>query len=71
MENLISLLLFFGKLLLLMLLVGLPLLLIIVFISDKVYKKIGPRYEELREKRIRGLEEEEKRSRDKKGKKKV
>lgn len=71
MENLINLLLFFRKLLLLMLLVGLPLLLIIVFISDKVYKKIGPRYEELSEKRIRELEEEEKRGRDKKGKKKV
>jgi|GEM_PF-750467 len=71
MENLINLLLFLGKLLLLMVLVGLPLLLIIVFIADRVYRKVGPRYEELRDRRIRELEEEEKKSEDKKGKKKV
>ncbi|QID33326.1 hypothetical protein [Pampinifervens florentissimum] len=71
MENLINLLLFLGKLLLLMVLVGLPLLLIIVFIADRVYRKVGPRYEELRDRRIRELEEEEKKSEDKKGKKKT
>ncbi|MEJ7554020.1 MAG: hypothetical protein WKI46_07780 [Aquificaceae bacterium] len=70
MENLINLLLFLGKLLLLMVLVGLPLLLIIVFIADRVYRKVGPRYEELRDRRIRELEEEKK-SEDKKGKKKT
>ncbi len=57
MEILIGLFLFLGKLLLLMLLVGLPFLLIIIFIADKVYKRVGPRYEELRDKRIRELEE--------------
>lgn len=71
MENLINLLLFLGKLLLLMVLVGLPLLLIIVFIADRVYRKVGPRYEELRDKKIRELEEEEKKSEDKKEKKKT
>ncbi|MEJ5339625.1 MAG: hypothetical protein ACK42C_03745 [Aquificaceae bacterium] len=60
MENLINLFLFLGKLLLLMLLVGLPLLLIIIFIADRVYRKVGPKYEELRDKRIRELEEKEK-----------
>lgn len=55
MESLIALLIFFAKLLLIMFLVGFPLLLIIIFISDKVYKKIAPKYEELREKRIREL----------------
>ncbi len=57
MEILIGLFLFLGKLLLLMILVGLPFLLIIIFIADKVYKRVGPRYEELRDKRIRELEE--------------
>ncbi len=71
MENLINLLLFFGKLLLLMLLVGLPFLLIIVFVADKVYRKVGPRYEELREKRIRELDEKEKRGKDEQEKRKV
>ncbi len=57
MEILIGLFLFLGKLLILMLLVGLPFLLIIILIADKVYKRVGPRYEELRDKRIRELEE--------------
>ncbi len=56
MENLIGLLLFFGKLLLVMFLVGVPLFLIIVFIADRVYRKVGPKYEELRDRRIRELE---------------
>ena len=60
MENFINLLIFLAKLLLVMFLVGAPLLLIIIFIADKVYKKIESRYEELREKRIRVLEEKEK-----------
>jgi|UniRef100_A0A7C2ZJ11 hypothetical protein len=60
MENFINLLIFLAKLLLVMFLVGAPLLLIIIFIADKVYKKIESRYEELREKRIRELEEKEK-----------
>lgn len=60
--ELVGLLLFLGKLLLLMLAVGLPLLLLVVFLSDKIYKKIGPKYEELREKRIRQLQREEKKS---------
>ncbi|RMH80301.1 MAG: hypothetical protein D6674_04950 [Acidobacteria bacterium] len=57
MENLISLLLFFGKLLLLMALIGVPLFVVIAFVADKVYKRVGPRYEELKEKRIRELQE--------------
>jgi len=60
MENFINLLIFLAKLLLVMFLVGAPLLLIIIFIADKVYKKIESRYEELREKRIRELKEKEK-----------
>jgi hypothetical protein len=40
MNELLAWLLFFGKLFLLMLLVGLPLLLIIVFLSNLIYKKI-------------------------------
>ncbi len=71
MENLINLLLFFGKLLFLIVLVGLPFLLVIVFVADKVYRKVGPKYEDLREKRVKELEEEQRKSEDKKGKKKV
>ncbi|RMH06645.1 MAG: hypothetical protein D6699_02165 [Aquificota bacterium] len=56
MENLIALLVFFAKLLLLMFVVGFPLLLIVVFLADKIYRKVAPKYEELREKRIKELE---------------
>ncbi len=67
MENLILFLIFLGKLLLVMFLIGIPLLLLIIFIADKVYRKVGPKYEELRRKRI---EELEKGARDEKGKRK-
>ncbi len=61
MEALVALLIFLGKLLLLMIAIGLPLLLLIVFIADKVYKRLEPKYEEWREKKIKELEKEEKR----------
>ncbi|MFN3870265.1 MAG: hypothetical protein ACK4MW_02125 [Aquificaceae bacterium] len=67
MENLINLLVFFGKLLLVMVIIGAPLFIIIAFIADKVYKKVGPKYEEMREKRIRELEEGAKEEKKKKG----
>ncbi|MFN3976188.1 MAG: hypothetical protein ACK4LT_03900 [Aquificaceae bacterium] len=57
MENLLNLLVFFGKLLLIMAIIGVPLFIIIAFIADKVYKKVGPKYEEMREKRIKELED--------------
>ncbi|MFN4319049.1 MAG: hypothetical protein ACK4FY_01025 [Aquificaceae bacterium] len=57
MENLINLLVFFGKLLLIMVIIGVPLFIIIALIADKVYKKVGPKYEEMREKRIKELED--------------
>ncbi|MCS7277398.1 MAG: hypothetical protein NZ531_00950 [Aquificaceae bacterium] len=57
MENLLNLLIFLGKLLLLMVVLGVPLFLIVAFVADKVYKKIEPKYEELRERRIKELEE--------------
>lgn len=57
MENLLNLLVFFGKLLLIMVIIGVPLFIIIAFIADKVYKKVGPKYEEMREKRIKELED--------------
>lgn len=60
MENLINLLLFIGRFLLIMLLIGIPLLLIIIFIADKVYKRIEPKYEELRERKIKELKGKEK-----------
>ncbi len=56
MDNLLALLIFFLKLLLLIAIVGVPLLLVIIFIADRVYRKVAPKYEELREKRIRELE---------------
>lgn len=56
MEGLLVFLIFLGKFLLVMFLIGFPLLLLIVFIADKVYKKVGPKYEELRRKRIEELE---------------
>ncbi|MFN7065897.1 MAG: hypothetical protein ACK4OF_07105 [Aquificaceae bacterium] len=66
MENLTNLLIFLGKLILLMVLVGLPLFLIIVFIANKVYRKVGPKYEELREKKIKEIEEKAKEDKGKK-----
>ncbi|MCS6957875.1 MAG: hypothetical protein RMK75_05390 [Aquificaceae bacterium] len=57
MENLLNLLIFLGKLLLLMVVLGVPLFLIVAFVADKVYKKVEPKYEELRERRIKDLEE--------------
>ncbi|MFZ8859848.1 MAG: hypothetical protein ACO2PP_05025 [Thermocrinis sp.] len=46
MDELLAWLLFFGKLFLLMLLVGLPLLLIIIFLSNALYKLLLPKLEE-------------------------
>lgn len=66
MENFIIFLIFLGKLLLVMLLIGVPLLLLIIFIADKVYKKVGPKYEELKKKRIEELEEKTKDNKEKK-----
>ncbi len=60
MENLLNLLIFLGKLLLVMVIIGAPLFIIIAFVADKVYKRVGPKYEEMREKRIKELEEKAK-----------
>jgi hypothetical protein len=51
MDELLAWLLFFGKLFLLMLLVGLPLLLIIIFLANAIYKRILPKLEEWERKR--------------------
>jgi hypothetical protein len=51
MNELLAWLLFFGKLFLLMLLVGLPLLLIIIFLADAIYKRLSPKLEEWERKR--------------------
>ncbi|MFN3599625.1 MAG: hypothetical protein ACK4VK_07845 [Aquificaceae bacterium] len=59
MENLLNLLIFLGKLLLIMVIIGAPLFIIIAFVADKVYKRVGSKYEEMREKRIKELEKEE------------
>ncbi|QWK20372.1 MAG: hypothetical protein KNN13_03335 [Hydrogenobacter thermophilus] len=50
---------FLGKLLLLMLLIGVPLILIIVFLANAIYKRISPKYEELREKRMKELKDKD------------
>jgi hypothetical protein len=46
MNELLAWLLFFGKLFLLMILVGLPLLLIIIFLANAIYKLLSPKLEE-------------------------
>ena len=52
MDELLAWLLFFGKLFLLMLLVGLPLLLIIIFLANAIYYKLLlPKLEEWERKR--------------------
>jgi choline-glycine betaine transporter len=51
MAELLAWLLFFGKLLLLMILVGLPLLLIIIFLANALYKLLSPKLEEWERKR--------------------
>jgi hypothetical protein len=51
MAEILAWLLFFGKLFLLMLLVGLPLLLIIIFLANAIYKRISPKLEEWERKR--------------------
>jgi hypothetical protein len=51
MAELLAWLLFFGKLFLLMLLVGLPLLLIIIFLANAIYKRLSPKLEEWERKR--------------------
>jgi hypothetical protein len=51
MNELLAWLFFFGKLFLLMLLVGLPLLLIIIFLADAIYKRLSPKLEEWERKR--------------------
>ncbi|MEN3028705.1 MAG: hypothetical protein ABDH29_05760 [Aquificaceae bacterium] len=66
MENLLNFLGFLIKLLFFMFLVGLPLLLIVVFLADRVYRKVVPKYEELRERKIRELEGDTKEGKKKK-----
>jgi hypothetical protein len=51
MDELLAWLLFFGKLFLLMLLVGLPLLLVIIFLANALYKLLSPKLEEWERKR--------------------
>jgi hypothetical protein len=51
MAELLAWLLFFGKLFLVMLLVGLPLLLIIIFLANALYKLLSPKLEEWERKR--------------------
>jgi hypothetical protein len=51
MDELLAWLLFFGRLFLLMLLVGLPLLLIVIFVANAIYKRISPKLEEWERKR--------------------
>lgn len=42
-----------------MLLIGVPLILIIVFLANAVYKRISPKYEEFREKRMKELKDKD------------
>ena len=51
MAEILTWLLFFGRLLLVMLLVGLPLLLIIIFLANAIYKRLSPKLEEWERKR--------------------
>ncbi|MCS7171209.1 MAG: hypothetical protein N3D14_05995 [Aquificaceae bacterium] len=60
MENLINLIVFFGKLFVFIVILGVPLFIVIAFIADKVYKKVEHKYEQAREKKIREAEKEEK-----------
>lgn len=51
MDELLAWLLVLGKLFLLMLLVGFPLLLIIIFLANAIYKRLSPKLEEWERKR--------------------
>jgi hypothetical protein len=53
MAEILAWLLFFGKLFLVMLLVGLPLLLIIIFLANAIYRRLSPKLEEWERKRDR------------------
>jgi choline-glycine betaine transporter len=46
MDEILAWLLSFGMLLLVMLLVGLPLILIIIFLANALYKRLSPKLEE-------------------------
>jgi hypothetical protein len=51
MDEILAWLLFLVKLFLAMLLVGLPLLLIIIFLANAIYKRLSPKLEEWERKR--------------------
>ena len=55
MDSLLGWILFIVKLLILLVIISIPLLLIIVFISNFLYKKIDPKYEEIRRKKMKEL----------------
>ncbi|WP_333785324.1 hypothetical protein [Thermocrinis sp.] len=55
MDSLLGWVLFIVKLLILLVIISIPLLLIIVFISNFLYKKIDPKYEEIRRKKMKEL----------------
>jgi len=51
MDEILAWLLFFGRLFFVMLLVGLPLLFIIIFLANAIYKRLSPKLEEWERKR--------------------
>lgn len=53
MDNLLAWLFFLVKLIFAMFLIGIPLLLIIVFLANALYKRVIPRYEKLKEGKIK------------------
>jgi len=55
MDSLLGWVLFIVKLLILLVIISIPLLLIIVFISNFLYKKIDSKYEEIRRKKMKEL----------------
>ncbi|WP_029551836.1 hypothetical protein [Thermocrinis jamiesonii] len=59
MDSLIAWVVFIVKLLIVLIIISIPLLLIIVALSNFLYKKIEPKYEEMRRKRMRELGEKE------------
>jgi len=59
MDSLIAWVVFIVKLLIVLIIISIPLLLIIIALSNFLYKKIEPKYEEMRRKRMRELGEKE------------
>ncbi|WP_448583819.1 hypothetical protein [Thermocrinis sp.] len=55
MDSLLAWVLFIVKVLIALIVIGVPFFLVVVFISNFLYKKIDPKYEEIRKKRMKEL----------------